>query len=104
MDEGSRAGSAAIAQAVRGSIIDRFRIRLCLATMWVLERHGVLAVARMPNLLAANLPEAFLEVFGSLLDSVAWACVFFAVIVPESHPAYCHPISRLMSYPQLRNP
>merc|ERR1712232_686315 len=71
--------------------------------MWVLERHGVLALARMPLLLASNLPEVLLEVLGGLIDSVAWACILFSVIVPEWHPAYCHIISRLMSHPLFRS-
>merc|ERR1712176_1496635 len=53
---------------------------------------------------SSSLPENLLEPFGGLLDSVAWACVLFAAIVPEYHPAHCPTILRLMSHPQLREP
>lgn len=93
-------------RAMRSSRANMWQLnaRLLLALAWLLERHGVLALARLPGMLASGLPESTLEVLGGLLDAGAWACLLFAAIVPAAHPAHCRAISRFMSCAWLRKP
>uniref|UniRef100_A0A7S2K861 Uncharacterized protein n=1 Tax=Zooxanthella nutricula TaxID=1333877 RepID=A0A7S2K861_9DINO len=78
------------------------RGRVLLALLWAAERHGFLLLARLPGPLAAGLPEAFVEVFGGLVDCAAWACILFAALAPEAHPAHSRILARMLRWPCLR--